>query len=70
MVQTDTSTGRTRSVDVVVTRPPAEDDKGRRAKQEDVTVEILMVEIETPGPDASPGSSKKEPRETTSTTPP
>jgi hypothetical protein len=70
MVQTDPTKHRTRSVDVLVTRPPSDDENGKRTKLEEVTVEILFVEIETPGPDATPGSTKKEHRETTSTTPP
>jgi len=69
-VQKDPTGHRTRSVDVMVTRQPADDDDGKKTKFEQLTVEILFVEIETPGPDATPGSGKKEPRETTSTTPP
>jgi hypothetical protein len=69
-VEKDPTGRRTRSVDVMVTRQPAEDDDGKKSKLEQLTVEILFVEIETPGPDATPGSTKKETRVTTSTTPP
>jgi hypothetical protein len=71
-VQKDASGHRTRSVDVIVTREAADDDKDKDKKSnaEALTVEILCVEIETPGSDATPGSSKKEARETTSTTSP
>ncbi len=69
-VQKDASGHRTRSVDVIVTREAADDDKDKKSNAEALTVEILCVEIETPGSDATPGSSKKEARETTSTTSP
>jgi hypothetical protein len=70
-VQTDQTGHRTRSIDVIVTREPSDDDSGKKSKEEELTVEILFVEIETPGLDATtPGNSKKEPRETTSTTTP
>ncbi len=69
-VQKDASGHRTRSVDIIVTREAADDDKDKKSNAEALTVEILCVEIETPGSDATPGSSKKEARETTSTTSP
>jgi hypothetical protein len=70
-VQTDQSGHRTRSIDVIATREPSDDDSDKKSGQSALTVEILFVEIETPGSDATtPGNSKKEPRETTSTTTP
>jgi hypothetical protein len=70
VVQKDATGHRTRSVDIIVTREAADDDKDKKSNAEALTVEILCVEIETPGSDATPGSSKKEVRETTSTTSP
>jgi hypothetical protein len=69
-VQKDSTGHKTRSIDVLVTREAGDDDKDTKSKDEEVTVEILCVEIETPGQNATPGSSKKEARETTSTTSP
>ena len=69
-IQKDQTGHRTRSIDVLVTRESSDDDNGKKSGAEELTVEILLVEIETPESDATPGSSKKEPRETTSTTPP
>jgi hypothetical protein len=69
-VQTDQAAHRTRSIDVLVTRESSDDDNGKKSKDGQMTVEILVVEIETPGSDATPGNSKKEARETTSTTTP
>jgi hypothetical protein len=69
-VQTDQAAHRTRSIDVLVTRESSDDDNGKKSKDGQLTVEILLVEIETPGSDATPGNSKKEARETTSTTTP
>ncbi|HUE17669.1 MAG TPA: hypothetical protein VMR25_26175 [Planctomycetaceae bacterium] len=70
-VQTDQAGHRTRSIDVIATREPSDDDSDKKSGQSALTVEILFVEIETPGSEATtPGNSKKEPRETTSTTTP
>jgi hypothetical protein len=65
----DDATHRTRTIDVIVTREQSDDDS-KKSKDADLTVEVLLVEIETPGPEASPGHGKKESSETTSTTPP
>jgi hypothetical protein len=65
----DDTTHRTRTIDVIVTREQSDDDT-KKSKEAELTVEVLLVEIETPGPEASPGHGKKESSETTSTTPP
>jgi hypothetical protein len=69
-VQKDETSHRTRSVDVIVTKEASDDDK-KAGGDAQITVEILFVEIETPGGDVSPSHhGKKEAPETTSTTPP
>jgi hypothetical protein len=69
-VQKDETSHRTRSVDVIVTKEASDDDK-KAGSDAQITVEILFVEIETPGGDVSPSHhGKKEAPETTSTTPP
>jgi hypothetical protein len=65
----DETTHRTRSIDVIVTKEQSDDDK-KAGGDAQITVEILLVEIETPGGDASPSHGKKETPETTSTTSP
>jgi hypothetical protein len=68
-LQKDETNHRTRSIDVIVTKEQSDDDK--KSGDSQVTVEILLVEIETPGGDVSPSHhGKKETPETTSTTPP
>jgi hypothetical protein len=68
-IQKDETNHRTRSIDVIVTKEQSDDDT-KKSKEVEITVEVLLVEIETPGPEASPGHGKKESPETTSTTPP
>lgn len=69
-LQKDETSHRTRSIDVIVTKEQSDDDK-KAGGDAQVTVEILFVEIETPGGDESPSHhGKKENPETTSTTPP
>lgn len=65
----DESTHRTRSIDVIMTKEES-DDADKKSGEAQVTVEILLVEIETPGGDAAPSHGKKENNETTSTTSP
>jgi hypothetical protein len=69
-IQHDETGHRTRSIDVLVTHEPTEDENGKKSKEEALTVEILLVEIETPQSDVTPATHKKEARETTSTTVP
>jgi hypothetical protein len=68
----DEATHRTRSIDVIVTKEQSDDDAAKKSGDAQITVEILLVEIETPGGDTSPshGKKEKETPETTSTTSP
>jgi hypothetical protein len=69
-VQKDETTHRTRSIDVFVTKEQSDDDSAKKTGDAQITVQILLVEIDTPAGDASPSHGKKESPETTSTTPP
>jgi hypothetical protein len=71
-VQKDETTRHTRSVDVIVTKEASDDDSAKKSGDSQLTVEILLVEIETPAGDVSPSNhhGKKEAPETTSTTTP
>jgi hypothetical protein len=66
-LQKDPATHRTRSVDIFLTREETEEDKGAKAKVYDVTIEILVVEINALEAESTP-SPKKEARESTKTT--
>jgi hypothetical protein len=68
-VQKDETSHRTRSIDIIVTKEQADDD-AKKSGDVPVTVEILVVEIETPAGDVLPSHGKKESPETTSTTSP
>ena len=68
-VQKDETSHRTRSIDIIVTKEQSDDDS-KKSGDAQVTVEILLVEIETPAGDVLPSHGKKESPETTSTTPP
>ncbi len=70
-LQKDETSHRTRSIDVIISKEQSDDDAAKKSGDSQVTVEILFVEIETPGGDESPSHhGKKETPETTSTTPP
>jgi hypothetical protein len=68
-VQKDETSHRTRSIDIIVTKEQGDDD-AKKSGDVQVTVEILLVEIDTPGGDAFPSHGKKESPETTSTSTP
>jgi hypothetical protein len=67
-VQKDDATHRIRSMDILVTRPDAEDEGETRPKVEPLVVEIMIVEIGTLEPASAAPASKKTARETTGVT--
>ncbi len=58
-IQHDETGHRTRSIDVLVTHEPTEDENGKKSKEEALTIEIVLVEIETPRSDVTPATHKK-----------
>jgi len=61
IVQHDLATQRTRSLDVIVTRQPSTGSDSKRTKVGDLTIQVLMVEVETFVP--VKGAEKEEAKE-------
>jgi hypothetical protein len=53
LLQRDPNSQRTRSLDVLITRQPG-DPEAKKSRNEDLTIQVLMVEVETFVPDAKP----------------
>ncbi len=67
VVQHDLAAGRTRSLDVIVTREPSTEPESRRAKVTDLTIKVLMIEVEAVVPEK--GAEKEEAKEAKNETP-
>jgi hypothetical protein len=60
-VQHDLATQRTRSLDVIVTRQPSTEPDAKKTKIGDLTIQVLMIEVETFVP--VKGTEKEEAKE-------
>jgi hypothetical protein len=61
VVQHDLATQRTRSLDVIVTRQPSTEPDAKKTKIGDLTIQVLMIEVETFVP--VKGTEKEEAKE-------
>jgi hypothetical protein len=59
ILQHDLTGQKTRSLDILVTRQPP-DPEAKRSKVEDLTIQILMVEVESLEPEAKPADKKEQ----------
>jgi hypothetical protein len=59
ILQHDPNGQRTRSLDILVTRQPADPD-AKKSKIEDLTIQVLMVEVESFVPDSKPAEKKEQ----------
>jgi hypothetical protein len=59
LLQRDPAGQRTRSLDILIKRQPA-DAEAKRPKVEDLTIQILMVEVESFEPEAKPADKKEQ----------
>jgi hypothetical protein len=59
ILQHDLNGQRTRSLDVLITRKPADGD-AKRSRLEELTIQVLMVEVESFVPEAKPADKKEQ----------
>jgi hypothetical protein len=59
ILQHDLNGQRTRSLDVLITRKPADAD-AKRSRLEELTIQVLMVEVESVVPEAKPAEKKEQ----------
>jgi hypothetical protein len=59
ILQHDLNGQRTRSLDVLITRKPADAD-AKRSRLEELTIQVLMVEVESFVPEAKPAEKKEQ----------